>query len=124
MSQYNLSQVRHFLSEFDGNESDLDDSVIDSTFTDLHDGSTREEGKEMLTDESDDDDDDNSDAGVDATQNQSQVDPADLQYASLSIVWKEVSSFIPKFTPSAERSCKITHDLTMKSSIYDIFLKI
>ena len=103
MSQYNLSQVVNFLSEPDSDKSDLDDSVIDPTFTDLHDGSTSEEEEGMLTDESDNDD--NSDNGVDVTQNQSQVeDPADSKNASPFIVSKDVSSFTPKFTPSSERS--------------------
>ena len=76
MSQYNLSQVVNVLSESDSDKRDLDDSVIDPTFTDSHDGSTSEEEEGMLTDESDNDD--NSDNGVDVTQNQSQVeDPAD-----------------------------------------------
>jgi len=52
------------------------------------------------------------------------VNPADPQNASASIVWKEVSSFTPKFAPSAEQPCKITDDLTKTSSIYYIFLKI
>ena len=34
MSQYNLRQVAYFLSESDSDESDLDDSVIDPTFSD------------------------------------------------------------------------------------------
>ena len=96
--------------------------MIDPTFTDLHDGSTSEEEKRMLADELDDDD--NSDDGSDAAQIQPQVvDPA-IQNALPSIVWKDVSSFTPKFTPSGKRSCKITPDLTKTSSIYDIFLKI
>ena len=120
MSVNNLSQAVYFLSESDSNESDFDDSVIDPTFTDSHGGSTSKEEEGMSTDESDDDD------GVDATQNQPQavVNPADPQNASPSIVCKEVSSFSPKFAPSAERPCKITDDLTKTSSIYDIFLKI
>ena len=123
MSQYNLSQVVNFLSESDSDKRDLDDSVIAPTFIDSHDGSTNEEEEGMLTDESDNDD--NSDDGVDATQNQTQVvDSADPQNASPFIVSKDVSSFTPKFTRSAEQSCKITHDLTKTSSIFDIFLKI
>ena len=121
MSQYNLSLVVHFFSESDSNKWDLNNSVIDPTFTDSHDGSTSEEEEGMLTDESDDDD--NSDDGSDATQNQSQVvDSADPQNDLPSIVWKDVSSFTPKFTPAAERSYKITYDLTKTSAIYDIFL--
>ena len=123
MSVYNLSQAVNFFiseSESDSDESDFDDSVIDPTFTDSHGGSTSEEEEGMSTDESDYDD------GVDATQNQPQavVNPANPQNASPSIVCKEVSSFSPKFAPSAERPCKITDDLTKTSSIYDIFMKI
>ena len=97
--------------------------MIDPTFTDSYDGLISEEEEGMLADESNDDD--NSNNGVDATQNQSQVvDPADPQKSSPSIAWKDVSSFTPKVTPSAKQSCKITHDLTKTSLIYDIFLKI
>ena len=114
MSRYNVSQATHFLYESDSDESEIDDSDVDPTYANAHDDLTSEEGEGML-DESDDDDNSNND--VNAT------DPADQQSASLSIVWKDVSSFTPKFTPSAERSCTIIHELTRTSSIYDIFLK-
>ena len=116
MSVNNLSQAVYFLSESDSDENDFDDSVIDPTFTDSHGGSTSEEEEGMSTDELDDD----------GTQNQPQAvaNPADPQNASASIVWKEVSSFTPKFSPSAERQCNITDHLTKTSSIYDIFLRI
>ena len=116
MSRYNVSQAAHFLYESDSDESEIDDSDVDPTYANAHDDSTSEEGEGML-DESDDDDDDNSNNDVNAT------DPADQQSASLSIVWKDISSFTPKFTPSAERPCTIIHELRRTSSIYDIFLK-
>ena len=115
MSRYNVSQATHFLYESDSDESEIDDSDVDPSYADVHDDSTSEEG-EGMSDELDDDND-KSNNDINAT------DPADQQSASFSIVWKDVSSFTPKFTPSAERSCTIIHELRSTSSIYDIFLK-
>nr|XP_039259575.1 piggyBac transposable element-derived protein 2-like [Styela clava] len=76
-------------------ESNFDDSVIDSTYTDSHGGSTSKN-------ESDEDNADNSDDGVESM---------DANPASPS---KDVSKFTPKFSPSTEREFKITDCLTKK----------